>query len=135
MKLITKNTDYCIRALLCLAREKGRFISSSTISVKEGIPLQFLRRILVRLVKAGLIVSKEGVDGGIKLNVPVDSICLDKIITIFGGKIQLADCLFRKKLCPKRSSCILRYEISKIEERLTREFKNLSIASLLRQMR
>ena len=64
MKLLTKNTDYAIRALLILAMRKDEFISSREIAEKEQIPLLFLRRILQALLKSKIIESKEGVSGG-----------------------------------------------------------------------
>ena len=67
MKLLTKDTDYAVRAIVNLARNPEGYRSSRTIADEESIPLQFLRRILQTLTKAGLVVSREGVTGGVKL--------------------------------------------------------------------
>lgn len=131
MKLITKDTDYAIRALLYLAQRGGELRSSQTIARKNRIPLPFLRRVLQTLIKHRIIISKEGVDGGVKLRSKPDSICLSDLIKIFQGNIQLSECMFRKDLCPNRSRCVLRRRIKGIEQKVIKEFKSLSIATLL----
>jgi Rrf2 family protein len=133
MRLITKNTDYAIRALIILAKNKKEFVSSRSIATKEGIPLAYLRRILHVLINEGIIISKEGVDGGVKLAKRPISIQTNDIIRMFQGEIKLSECLFRKKICPQRSGCALRIRIKKIEDKLKREFESISIAGLLRE--
>jgi len=52
LKLLTKDTDYAVRAIVNLARNPEGYRSSRMIAVDEGIPLQFLRRILQKLTAA-----------------------------------------------------------------------------------
>ena len=59
MKLLTKNTDYAVRALLHLARRKKEFVSSREISREEKIPLHYLRRILQKLKEEKLVSARE----------------------------------------------------------------------------
>ena len=60
MKLITKNTDYAVRALIYLTRTGEQFVPSREIAEKEGIPLTFLRRIIQELAREGLLETREG---------------------------------------------------------------------------
>ena len=53
MKVLTKNTDYAIRALMVLAKDRNNFLSAKKISIGQNIPYQFLRRILQGLIKNG----------------------------------------------------------------------------------
>lgn len=135
MKLITKDTDYAIRALLYLAQNDEGFKSSQTIARKNKIPLPFLRRVLQVLIKHRIVISKEGVDGGVKLRSKPNSIHLSDLIKTFQGNIQLSECMFRKNLCPNRSRCVLRKRIKGIEQKVIKEFKRLSIATLLEDLR
>ena len=134
MKLLTKDTDYAVRAVLHLARSKDGYRSSREIAGTEGIPLQFLRRILQKLTKAGIVVSREGVNGGVKLKASPKNIRLSDIIRIFQGDIELSECMFRKKLCARRSKCVLRARIKAIEEVVNREFNRVTIATLIRDL-
>ncbi|HQP91702.1 MAG TPA: Rrf2 family transcriptional regulator, partial [Candidatus Omnitrophota bacterium] len=70
MRLITKNTDYAVRALVFMGANQKVFVSARQISEAQGIPYQFLRRILNELILAKLVISKEGVGGGFRLALP-----------------------------------------------------------------
>ncbi|MGD9402409.1 MAG: Rrf2 family transcriptional regulator [bacterium] len=131
MKLLTKDTDYAVRAIVHLARNPDGYQSSREIAKAEGIPLQFLRAILQRLTKEGLIVSREGVRGGVKLKARPRDVRVSDIIRIFQGDIELSECMFRKKLCSNRSTCVLRARIKSIEEMVNREFEKVTIAKLI----
>ena len=130
MKLITKETDYALRALLNLARDGG-YMSSRTIAGKEGIPLHFLRRILQSLIKAGVIESKEGASGGVRLKARPADIRLTDIITIFQGRIQFSECIFRKKICTNHATCVIRRRLERIERTVADELGSTTIADLL----
>ena len=131
MRLITKETDYAIRAVMQLARQPGVFVSSAEMAAAEKIPLPFLRRILQRLLKAGLVVSREGATGGVSLLAHPERIQMLDIMRVFQGQVELSECMFRRKLCANRGTCVLRRRIRAIEQRLTDEFADISIADLL----
>ena len=131
MKLITKNTDYAIRAILYLAENNTGFVSSSEISLKQRIPLYFLRRILQALLKEEFIISKEGVKGGVKLSLSPDRIKVTDIIKVFQDEIKLLDCIVNKKICYNHKTCPLRKRILKIEEVLIKELNKINIFDLV----
>ncbi len=129
--MITKNSDYAIRAIIYLASNRGRFVPSSEISKKEKIPLIYLRRILQELIKSKIAQSKEGATGGVKLKVDPANISIAQIINIIQGKIQMIECMFRKEICKNRASCALRKRIMGIENKVKEEFSQLSIQDLV----
>jgi len=131
MKILTKNTDYAIRALMFLAEKPDVFSPARIISAEAGIPLPFLRRILQSLISRGLIVSREGLTGGVRLAVKPKNIRLDRLIQIFQGEIQFSECLFRKRVCANRTGCVLRKRLKQIEEKFAGEFASISIADLI----
>jgi Rrf2 family protein len=131
MALLKKNTDYAVRALIELAVCGGGYISSRSIADRQGLPYQFLRSITQELIKHGLVESKEGVKGGLKLIKDPKQIKIIDVIRIFQGDIGLSDCLFRKKLCRNRSTCVLRKEIGRIESLVEKEFGKLTIQGLI----
>ena len=134
MKLLTKNTDYAIRALIKLALCKGEYISSRTIADKENLPYQFLRSIMQELIKRDLVVSKEGVNGGLMIKKDPSKIKIVDVIRIFQGDIELSDCLFQKKICGNRKTCVLRKEIKRIETVVEKEFGKITIKGLIKKM-
>lgn len=131
MKLITKNTDYAIRALLYLAEQNGDFLASRTIAEKNHIPLMFMRRILLSLTQAGIVESREGMAGGIRLTRKPKQILIIEIIRIFQGAVLISQCLSRKKVCPYIQHCPLRKELKRIEKKLIQEFTNLTLDKMV----
>lgn len=134
MKLITKNTDYAARALIHLARAGEDFVPSREISRKEGIPLNFLRRIIQELAREKFIETREGKLGGARLAVPPEKIELTRLIELFQGKVSLAECVFRRKLCPNRARCVLRARLLKIEDLVLNKLAGVTIGGLVKDI-
>jgi Rrf2 family protein len=135
MKLLTKDTDYAIRALLVLAGNQKEYISAREISETEKIPYSFMRKILLKLYKSGYVDSKEGGKGGFKLKKKPSKISAIDLIRLFQGNIQFSECMFRKKLCHKRSDCVLRQNIREIEGLVEDKFRGITIESLWKQLK
>ncbi len=133
MKLITKNTDYALRALLVLGSQPGRYVSARQVSQEQGIPYQYVRKILQKLMQEDMISSRDGGNGGFNLKTPPRKIKVTDIIGIFQGEIQLSECMFKNKLCPKRSGCVLRKNIIRIEKMVEREFSTITLESMLKE--
>ncbi|MBF0253494.1 MAG: Rrf2 family transcriptional regulator [Candidatus Omnitrophica bacterium] len=134
MKLITKNTDYAIRAIIQVAMNDKEYISAAEISRNEKIPYQYLRKIIAELIKEKIFSSKEGTTGGVKLIKDKKKIMLVDLMNIFQGDVQLSECIFRNKFCHKRATCVLRKNIERIEKNVIKEFSGITIASLIKEM-
>ncbi|MEI6691838.1 MAG: Rrf2 family transcriptional regulator [Chlorobium sp.] len=134
MKVLTKNTDYAVRALLALAKAKGSYLSAKAIATEHDIPYQFLRRLLQEMIRHNLIISKEGAQGGFMIEKDPDEITVTQLIEIFQGKVQVSECMFRKQICGNRARCVLRHEIMRIENVVQNEFEKVTIGKLLRDL-
>ncbi len=132
MKLLTKNTDYAVRALITMAQNKGR-ISAAEISERQDIPYPFLRRILKTLADDKLIRAKEGAGGGVILSAEPGNIRLSDVIKIFQGDIRLSECMFRKTICANRPKCALRAELLRVSGMVDDEFGRLTIEKLAKK--
>jgi len=133
MKLVTKESDYAIRAVFFLAQNNDRYVSSREIAEKDNIPLRFLRKILIVLKGKKIIETKEGKTGGIKLKKKAGKISLKDLITLFQGDMQFTECLFRGNICHNRATCILRKRILNIEEKVAKEFEKITIKTLINE--
>lgn len=131
MKLITRNTDYAIGALLYLARQK-RVVSAKELVKELHIPEAFLRRLLQALGKEGILESYRGKGGGFIFKVPPAQIDIARLMKIFQGNLEIVNCLLKKKICPNRSSCILRSKIKEIERKVIRQLESITLESLLK---
>ena len=133
VKLITKNTDYAIRALMTIALDRKRFFSAKEIADIQDIPYHYLRRILQILTKNTLIESREGAGGGVKLLASPSRIHVSDLITIFQGDADPGECLVKGRICSNHQTCVLRHEIKRIERMIQNQFGKITIQTLLKK--
>ena len=132
MKLITRDTDYAIRALCFIAKNSRRKISVSELVKTINTPLPFLRKNLQILNKKGILQSSKGAGGGFELAISPQKIFIMDLMNIFKGPFKLNECILKKKTCPNIRICALKKKIDRIEKRIVSELKSVTIASLLK---
>ncbi|MBU0549548.1 MAG: Rrf2 family transcriptional regulator [Candidatus Omnitrophica bacterium] len=130
MKLITRDTDYAIRALVFIGRSDKAIISVSELVRELKIPKPFLRKILQILNKKNLLRSYKGNKGGFILKKGLEKIFLLDLIKIFQGSLRLNECFLRKSICPNIKTCLLKKKIDKIQKLVTSELENIDLKSL-----
>ena len=133
MKLITRNSDYAVRALCCIAEQKQEVISADQLIKSLEMPRPFLRKILQILNKEGLLNSFKGKGGGFTLAISPEKINLIDVMKIFQGPIKLNECTFKKKVCPNIKDCPLKKKIDKIEKEVIFKLRAINIESLLKK--
>lgn len=130
MKLITRDTDYALRALCYIISQKEKVVSTNELRARLKMPRPFLRKILQRLQKHKLLKSFKGKNGGFVKSGHLEKVSLWNIIQVFQGSISLSDCLFRKKHCPYSLNCVLRKRILYWERKIFSEFKKTTLEDL-----
>jgi len=133
MKLITRDTDYAIRALCYIGKREKELVSASELVKKLKIPRPFLRKILQILNREGVLKSYKGQGGGFKLALSPNKILLVNLIEIFQGPIGLNECIFKKLICPNIKTCTLKKKINSIEKYVISKLKTITLASLLKE--
>lgn len=101
---ITKEADYALRIVSMLALEDKQ-IEAKTISETREIPYRFTLKILRKLVKAELVRSFRGVNGGYKLNKPVGEITMYDVIKTIDGDIGINQCISAPESCSRSGGC------------------------------
>ncbi len=132
MKLITRDTDYALRAVQFIARQNGELVSVDTLVRLLGVPRPFLRKILQNLVHKRILNSYKGSGGGFLLAKPPEGIFLLKLIEIFQGKLSLNECFLKKSICPNVKTCLLHKKIKNIERHVISELEGITISGLLK---
>jgi len=131
MKLITRDTDYAVRALCFIAKCGKEIVSVSELNRNLRIPKPFLRKILQMLNKEGMLRSYKGKGGGFMLALAPNKIFLADLIEIFQGSLKLNECIFKKRICPDIKTCKLKKRIDAIQKYVISELKDIALASLL----
>jgi Rrf2 family protein len=133
VKLITRNTDYAVRALISIAKNKEKIVPVTRLVQELKIPKAFLRKILQILNKKGILNSYKGIGGGFRLAASPDKIFLLDLVEIFQGELKLNECMFRKRICANREFCELRARICDIERFAYLKLKSANITSLIKR--
>ncbi|HTZ10926.1 MAG TPA: Rrf2 family transcriptional regulator [Candidatus Margulisiibacteriota bacterium] len=130
MKLITRDTDYAVRALSFILRHREQKFSATDLVRALKIPRPFLRKILQELTNQGILKSYRGQGGGFTLTPKSRGVTLIDLIKIFQGPFELNECFFKKLACPNKNSCALRKKIGSIEKEVFSKLSVITIASL-----
>jgi len=135
MQLLTKETDYAVRALINIASAPDRSSTASAISLKEQIPWLFLRRVLQKLASAGILKSHKGRRGGFVLARRPDRVNLVDVIRVFQGEVELSQCMVKGIPCCNRPTCPVRRRLKAVEKILRKQLSAITVAMLVKARR
>lgn len=133
MKMITRDSDYAVRALCCIAGSKSGMLTVTDLSKELDIPRPFLRKILQILNKKRLLKSFKGKGGGFSLPVPPSKITVFDIVQAFQGPFHLNEHVFKGEICPHVDACVFKKKLDGVEKKVAKELRMISIASLLKK--
>lgn len=133
MKLITREIDYAIRALIYLAGRRGKVVPVAELVEALGITRPFLRKIMQELAKTDVVESYKGNKGGFRLKKKPENIYLIDLVEIFQGKFSLNECILNKDICPNRGNCILKDRVDDIEEKVKKDLESIDLRSLIKK--
>ena len=104
--IITRATEYAIRAILYMSRQPvGEIIYKKDICKAQDITPAFLTKILQPLIKEGIVGSQRGVGGGFYLAKDPAEITLLDIINSQEGPVYLNQCLVAEGACEREFFC------------------------------
>ncbi len=130
MKLITRDTDYAIRALSCIAAHKD-IVNVKKLSKELDMPHAFLRKILQELTRAGFLKSFKGRCGGFELSRPAGKITVYDLACLFQGELFLTDHVFKGKVCPRIKKCKLKRKLDRLQKNVHNTLKEITIESII----
>jgi Rrf2 family protein len=131
MKISTK-IRYGTRAILELASHYGEGpIELKEIAKRESISLKYLEQLIVPLRTAGLVKSVRGSKGGYSLAKPPSEICLNDLIEILEGPLNLIECLNDSKVCQKIPYCVTRDIWKEVSEAIQGIFHSVTLEDMV----
>lgn len=126
---ISKKTQYGLRALIFLAKNKDKVFSLSEISQKEKIPKDFLEKILSLLSRAKILKTKKGKRGGYFFSLEPTKISLLKIIETLEGKLGFVECL--QSCCSLSPRCKAKKFWRKFQLSVKKTLSSLTLKDLI----
>ena len=129
--LVTRETDYAVRTVLYLARERDRNANVTEIAQAMHIPKSFLAKILQRLVRHHILQSMRGVKGGFMLAKKPSEITLLAVLEAIQGPAGINVCAIDSKRCRMSSTCSVHPIWVEIRKEVERRLNKQTIANLM----
>lgn len=130
--MISQTAEYALRAIAHLSMSPDEAQTTQQISETTRVPLPYLSKVLQALSRAGLIRSRRGLRGGIKLLRSPESLTVYDVI-------QAVDPLQRIRTCPLGLEahgthlCPLHRRLDDALLQVETAFQQSTIADLLRE--
>ena len=132
MMRIARHTDYAARLVLHLCSlGEGASASIAEIAGQRLLPVPFIRRMVSRLVAAGILKTTRGKNGGIQLGRPASAISLADLVIAMEGPIALNHCVHLPEGCPFMHSCPVQKAWSEASTALTTHLASMTFAALM----
>jgi Rrf2 family protein len=129
--IITRATEYAIRAILYMSRQPvGEVIYKKDICKAQDITPAFLTKIFQPLIKQGIIGSQRGVGGGFYLAKDPAEITLLDIINSQEGPVYLNQCLVAEGACEREFFCPIHGAWAEIRKEFMTTLSRYDFASL-----
>ena len=109
--------DYGVELMCYIALKPQDIHSSVELAGFTHIPLPTVSKILGTMVRAGLLTSHRGLNGGFSLTLAANKITITHIIEAVDGPVQLTNCLGEDTSdCDRVSDCGTRSQWYRINE-------------------
>lgn len=126
----SKATDYALHTMLFLtAATPQKPIGVQQLAKRQNVSPTYLSKILTKLVKAGMIESITGVNGGYRLRRGWENISFLDIIHAIEGTASLFDCSFEHG-----PDCVIQKVVLAAEEKMEEYLRNQKMADLVRRL-
>jgi Rrf2 family protein len=132
MLKLTKKADYGLMAMKHLAEHahEGTALCAKDVAEAYGIPSEALAKILQRLVKAGLLVSQHGINGGYLLARPARLISAYEVIQAIEGPLFITSCVTVRGACDQSTRCTVREPLRKVSSSIEDVLKRITISEM-----
>lgn len=132
--LIPMRVDYAVRMLVFLAMQpEERYTPTSIIAKQQHIPEPYLLRISADLVRSGLVKSRRGPGGGIRLAKSPADITVGRVVDCVDHTFSAIDCLSEPDACLISGACSQRELWGDVEQMLLDYLFQIKIEDLVKK--
>ena len=131
MLKLSKKADYGLIAVKHLAM-RGQAASCSATDIAEfyGIPAQLMAKVLQKLAKRGLLVSRHGSNGGYALARAAADITALEVISAIDGPLYITSCVTTRGDCYQTPRCTVREPLRKVNDSILQVLGTIRISEL-----
>jgi Rrf2 family nitric oxide-sensitive transcriptional repressor len=127
-------TDFALRALMRLAAEPERRLSTEVLARELGLSRNHLHKVVQTLAAEGLVATQRGAQGGVVLAVPPESIRIGAVVRRMEEGQAIVEC-FRDDggACSLTPRCRLKGVLAGAEHAFYRALDAVSLADCVPQ--
>ncbi len=131
MLRLSKKADYGLMAMKHLAEHGGQTArSAKDVAEAYGIPAELLAKILQRLVKAKLLNSQHGTNGGYTLARDATKISAFEVIRAIDGPLFITSCVTVRGDCDQSDRCTIREPLRRVNQGIEDVLRSITIAEM-----
>ncbi len=130
MQRLSHTTGYAILALGFVGSRPDQWVQAQDIADNTGLPKPYLSKILHAMGKAGLLKTKRGYRGGVRLSRPADEVSLRDVAAAVTAPDQQPQCVLGMKECSEEKSCPMHGFWKQMRQQLTQQLSQLTLAQV-----
>ena len=104
--------------------------SAKDLAEAFGIPPQLLAKILQRLVKAGLLHSQHGINGGYTLARGPALISAFEVIRAIDGPLFITSCITVRGECDQSMRCTIREPLRRVNQSIEDVLRSITLSDM-----
>ncbi|HEY6505870.1 MAG TPA: Rrf2 family transcriptional regulator [Chitinophagaceae bacterium] len=133
--VLSKSFGYALRGILYVAllKDEGRNVSIDEIASRLSVPRHFLGKIMKAMVKAGILSSVRGQQGGFFINERTLGTSIGAIILLTEGKNYFSTCLLSLRQCNADNPCPMHNRVQEFRNGLQNIYGQTTIGDLLKE--
>jgi len=131
MLKLSKKADYALIAVRHLAKHGANdACSASGISGACGISGTLMAKVLQKLAKAGLVVSRHGSGGGYQLARDAAVISAFEVINAIDGPLTITSCVTTRGECEQALTCTVKEPLRRVNDSILQILKTVTISQM-----
>ena len=130
MLKLSKKVDYALIALMHLAQQDEDASSAREVATIYGMPQDLLAKVLQKLTRSGIVVSRQGTKGGYRLARPADAITVARVIEVVEGQPSLTQCLTDVGACEQFDTCNIKSPLQRLNDEVLLMLSRMTIAKM-----
>lgn len=128
---LTSFTDYGFRMLMRMAGAQDRAFSTAELAVEFGLSRNHLRKIMQRLSRGGIVVTRRGGSGGAMLARPAHDIRLGDVVRLLEEDQPVVECFGSgANSCSLGGRCRLKARIRTAEHAFLADLDRSTLADI-----
>ena len=129
--MLTRAADYAVRVMIHLAAlPPGTRAQRTTLAEATEVPDSFMSKVLQGLVRARMVSSKPGHQGGFELAADPREVTLLDVVEAIDGPLAVNLCVAANRGCERHQGCPAHHVWVEAQEAFSRVLRSATIASL-----